>query len=121
MLSKDDILRRSYELVQGLRKDLRLCNWPKFINRLNSVSKKSVSRRYGKWLNIIENIKGCLRNTIYYPAFNNGAIEGINNKIKLIKQNSFGYRNFNNFKAPIMMISAYTKEKKRRQPSPIMD
>ena len=26
MLSKDDILRRSYELVQGLRKDLRLCN-----------------------------------------------------------------------------------------------
>ncbi|WP_423830089.1 hypothetical protein [Staphylococcus aureus] len=26
-----------------------------------------------------------LRNTIYYPAFNNGAIEGINNKIKLIK------------------------------------
>ncbi|HDC2831965.1 TPA: transposase, partial [Staphylococcus aureus] len=41
MLSKDDILRHSYELVQGLRKDLRLCNWPKFINRLNSVSKKS--------------------------------------------------------------------------------
>ena len=39
MLSKDDILRHSYELVQGLRKDLRLCNWPKFINRLNSVSK----------------------------------------------------------------------------------
>ncbi|SUL37674.1 Transposase [Staphylococcus aureus] len=26
MLSKDDILRHSYELVQGLRKDLRLCN-----------------------------------------------------------------------------------------------
>ncbi|MBA5953180.1 transposase, partial [Staphylococcus aureus] len=47
MLSKDDILRRSYELVQGLRKDLRLCNWPKFINRLNSVSKKSVSK--GVW------------------------------------------------------------------------
>ncbi|EHS17762.1 hypothetical protein IS55_2820 [Staphylococcus aureus subsp. aureus IS-55] len=47
MLSKDDILRHSYELVQGLRKDLRLCNWPKFINRLNSVSKKSVSK--GVW------------------------------------------------------------------------
>ncbi|MCS5122969.1 transposase, partial [Staphylococcus aureus] len=25
--------------------------------------------------------------------FNNGAIEGINNKIKLIKRISFGYRN----------------------------
>ncbi|EIK15376.1 hypothetical protein MQI_00593, partial [Staphylococcus aureus subsp. aureus VRS5] len=43
-----------------LRKDLRLCNWPKFINRLNSVSKKSVSKGVmEKWLNIIENIKGC--------------------------------------------------------------
>ncbi len=62
-----------------------------------------------------------LRNTIYYPAFNNGAIEGINNKIKLIKRISFGYRNFNNFKARIIMISAYTRRRKRRQPSPIMD
>ncbi|MDR8677468.1 transposase [Staphylococcus aureus] len=53
-----------------------------------------------------------LRNTIYYPAFNNGAIEGINNKIKLIKRISFGYRNFNNFKARIMMIfSLYKGEK----------
>ncbi|EUQ40819.1 hypothetical protein T853_01041, partial [Staphylococcus aureus PLAC6024] len=55
-----------------------------------------------------------LRNTIYYPAFNNGAIEGINNKIKLIKRISFGYRNFNNFKARIMMIfSLYKGEKKK--------
>uniref|UniRef100_UPI0018FE1FFD transposase n=1 Tax=Staphylococcus aureus TaxID=1280 RepID=UPI0018FE1FFD len=52
--------------------------------------------------------------TIYYPAFNNGAIEGINNKIKLIKRISFGYRNFNNFKARIMMIfSLYKGEKKK--------
>ena len=61
-----------------------------------------------------------LRNTIYYPAFNNGAIEGINNKIKLIKRISFGYRNFNNFKARIMMIFSLYKGEKR-QPSPIMD
>ncbi|HDI7638062.1 transposase, partial [Staphylococcus aureus] len=44
----------------------------------------------------------------------NGAIEGINNKIKLIKRISFGYRNFNNFKARIMMIfSLYKGEKKK--------
>ncbi|AID40853.1 transposase [Staphylococcus aureus] len=56
-----------------------------------------------------------LRNTIYYPAFNNGAIEGINNKIKINQVNFlFGYRNFNNFKARIMMIfSLYKGEKKK--------
>ncbi|HCX2076292.1 TPA: transposase, partial [Staphylococcus aureus] len=114
MLSKDDILRRSYELVQGLRKDLRLCNWPKFINRLNSVSKKSVSKGVWKVVKYYRKHQRMLRNTIYYPAFNNGAIEGINNKIKLIKRISFGYRNFNNFKARIMMIfSLYKGEKKK--------
>ncbi|HFN8446398.1 ISL3-like element IS1181 family transposase, partial [Staphylococcus sp. SS251] len=114
MLSKDDILRHSYELVQGLRKDLRLCNWPKFINRLNSVSKKSVSKGVWKVVKYYRKHQRMLRNTIYYPAFNNGAIEGINNKIKLIKRISFGYRNFNNFKARIMMIfSLYKGEKKK--------
>ncbi|HEK6324161.1 TPA: transposase, partial [Staphylococcus aureus] len=77
--------RHSYELVQGLRKDLRLCNWPKFINRLNSVSKKSVSKGVWKVVKYYRKHQRMLRNTIYYPAFNNGAIEGINNKIKLIK------------------------------------
>ncbi len=117
MLSKDDILRRSYELVQGLRKDLRLCNWPKFINRLNSVSKKSVSKGVWKVVKYYNRKhQRMLRNTIYYPAFNNGAIEGINNKIKLIKRISFGYRNFNNFKARIMMIfSLYKGEKEDNQ------
>lgn len=55
-----------------------------------------------------------LRNIIYYLVFNNGVIEGINNKIKLIKWIFFGYRNFNNFKVCIMMIfSLYKGEKKK--------
>ncbi|EHT65615.1 transposase [Staphylococcus aureus subsp. aureus CIG2018] len=35
-----------------------------------------------------------LRNTIYYPAFNNGAIEGINNKIKINQANFFWLQKF---------------------------
>ncbi|NHA41758.1 ISL3 family transposase, partial [Staphylococcus schleiferi] len=34
--------------------------------------------------------------TIGTPQFNNGAIEGINQKVKLIKRVSYGYRNFYN-------------------------
>ncbi|WP_141767411.1 transposase, partial [Staphylococcus aureus] len=83
-------------------------------NRLNSVSKKSVSKGVWKVVKYYRKHQRMLRNTIYYPAFNNDAIEGINNKIKLIKRISFGYRNFNNFKARIMMIfSLYKGEKKK--------
>ncbi len=46
--------------------------------------------------------------------------EGINNKIKLIEQNYFGYREYN-FKARIIINIGFYKGEKRRQPSPIMD
>ena len=109
MLSKDYLLKNSYKLVQGLREDLRLCNWPKFIKRLNSVSRKTVSRGIWKVVKYYRKHQRIIRNTIYNPIFNNGAIEGINNKIKLIKRISYGYRNFNNFKARIMMIFSLYK------------
>lgn len=93
----------------------------KFINRLNLVNRKFVSKGIWKVVKYYRKHQKILRNTIYYPVFNNGAIERINNKIKLIKRISFGYRNFNNFKARIMMIFSLYKGEKRRQPSPILD
>ncbi|MCY1570236.1 transposase, partial [Staphylococcus pettenkoferi] len=45
----------------------------------------------------------------------NGPLEGINNKIKLIKRVSYGYRNFENFKARILIISRmFVSEYKKR-------
>ena len=35
----------------------------------------------------------------------NGATEGFNNKIKVLKRVSFGMRNFKNFKARIMLLN----------------
>ncbi|MFI6203034.1 transposase [Staphylococcus warneri] len=46
-----------------------------------------------------------ITNTIRYPHLTNGPIEGINNKIKLIKRVSYGYRNFYNFRNRILIIS----------------
>ncbi|MBI5976091.1 transposase, partial [Staphylococcus canis] len=45
----------------------------------------------------------------------NGPIEGINNKIKLIKRVSYGYRNFYNFRNRILVISRmFVSESSRR-------
>ncbi len=44
-------------------------------------------------------------NTLKYPNITNGPIEGINNKIKLIKRISFGYRNYDNLRNRILLTS----------------
>ncbi|MBI5976105.1 transposase, partial [Staphylococcus canis] len=43
-----------------------------------------------------------ITNTLEYANFTNGPIEGINNKIKLIKRVSFGYRNYEHFRNRII-------------------
>jgi len=43
-----------------------------------------------------------IENSLLYP-YNNGRIEGINNKIKVLNRVVYGYRNFNNFKNRILL------------------
>ena len=45
-----------------------------------------------------------IKNTMYYNGLSNGPLEGINNKIKVIKRISYGYRSFINFKAKILLV-----------------
>lgn len=52
----------------------------------------------------LEKIKNTL-NTNY----NNGKIEGINNKIKIIKRVSYGYRSFDNFRLRIFLCFYHKK------------
>ena len=50
----------------------------------------------------------------------NAPIEGINNKIKLIKRISFGYRNYNNLRNRALLTSrlyASTIKKEIKQPT----
>lgn len=50
-----------------------------------------------------------------YPHLTNDPIEGINNKIKLIKRISHGYRNFLNFRNRILIIfKVFGSEYKKR-------
>ena len=45
-----------------------------------------------------------IRNSLNCP-YTNGPIEGLNNKIKVLKRIGFGFRNFDNFKARIMLLN----------------
>ncbi|MCH4477179.1 transposase, partial [Staphylococcus haemolyticus] len=58
-------------------------------------------------------------NTMTYSNLTNGPLEGINNKIKLIKRLSFGYRNYDNLRNRIIITSrlfASTSKKEIKQP-----
>ena len=41
-------------------------------------------------------------NSVIYK-YSNGITEGFNNKIKVLKRNAYGYRNFDNFRKRIML------------------
>jgi len=57
-----------------------------------------VAKTYDNWF-----IEIC--NSFIDSRYNNGYIEGLNNKIKVIKRISFGFNNFNSFKSRIFALT----------------
>jgi len=58
-----------------------------------------------------------IKNTMYYNGLSNGPLEGINNKIKVIKRISYGYKSFSNFKAKILLVfSLFTPSETNKKP-----
>ena len=58
---------------------------------------KECARTYQHWY--VE-----IKNSLEVP-YSNGPTEGFNNKIKVLKRISFGFRNFTNFKARILLLN----------------
>ena len=55
------------------------------------------AKTYTNWISEI-------RNSLLVP-YSNGVMEGYNNKIKVLKRVAFGFRNFQNFKARILLMN----------------
>ncbi|OLF31582.1 hypothetical protein BSZ11_09185 [Staphylococcus sp. 47.1] len=68
--------------------------------------------------NRLENLKknqSFINNTLKYLNITNDPIKGINNKVKLIKRISFGYRNYDNLRNRHLTTSRlYTSSTKKR-------
>ncbi|MFC5558232.1 transposase, partial [Ureibacillus thermophilus] len=99
----------SYELYQYVRhciktKDFELLK-KTFENKQDIVSSymKTAIKTINKSINYVEN-------TLKYD-YNNGILEGSNNKIKVIKRISFGYRSFYHFRNRIFITQNLAKIK----------
>ncbi len=101
LLDLDPQLKASYELYQYVRffiknKDFALFKkvLDKNINNVSVYMKTSI-KTVKKYINYIENT--------FKHDFTNGVLEGINNKIKVIKRIAFGYRCFFHLKNRILI------------------
>ncbi|MEC5302656.1 ISL3 family transposase [Staphylococcus shinii] len=105
LLSFDTNFQHSYEVVNELRYSLKHNNSKDFITTLNEVELNEVCFKLKIVLKTLKKYQLYIDNTLKYPNITNGPIEGINNKIKLIKRISFGYRNYDNLRNRILLTS----------------
>lgn len=101
LLDLDPSLEASYELYHSIRS----CIKSKDFTRLNTLLHKKHSDISDYMKTSVKTMKryiNYVENTLRYD-YNNGIIEGINNKIKVIKRIAFGYKSFLHFKNRILI------------------
>ena len=70
-----------------------------------NVQTKHLSDGLNRVLQTFKKFLPYLQNTCEYPTLSNGPIEGINNKIKVLKRNAYGYTSFTHFRNIILLMS----------------
>lgn len=72
------------------------------------IAQNSRLKDYQDCAATLQNWSKSIFNTFDYP-YTNGFTEGCNNKIKVLKRNAYGYRNFNRFRKRILHMFNYKK------------
>lgn len=102
-------LKATYDLYQELLFALQTKNLKRF-NHLLETEHPLVSPEFQTAFQTFKTYQSYIKNTLS-THYTNGPIEGINNKIKVIKRIAFGYRSFYHFKSRILMVQNLTKPK----------
>ncbi len=112
-----DILRDILEISEELKRGYNLKEL--FLDIINHATYEDAEEQIRNWIDLcrksyIEEFveaSGTIERWIEYivnsfidKRYSNGFTEGINNKIKVIKRNGFGYKNFNFFRRRILYI-----------------
>lgn len=102
LLSYSEELRLAYDTCQLLLYHYRTKQANRFFDLLNHLD-KDLPAWFCKKLTFFNKYQQGITNALRL-SYNNGALEGTNNKIKVIKRVAYGYRNFFNFRARIYFI-----------------
>lgn len=111
LLELDDVLRESYHLYQDVITAIKLRNDTLFWTTIAKAKRNPyVSPAMNVSLTTMTRYQEYVTNAITY-SYSNGVIEGINNKIKVIKRIAFGFRSFTHFRNRILLMHNMLKLK----------
>lgn len=101
-LSKAYLLKEKFLEFLASKDDFeakkRLSFWFAFTDSCNLQEFQTCRETFFEWLNPILNS--------FKTPYTNGFTEGCNNKIKVLKRNAYGYRNYSRFRARILYMFA---------------
>lgn len=109
LLYFNDDLRSAYYLKELFYEVLDCDNGQKAKKLLSEwilIAQNSRLKDYQECASTLQKWSKSILNTFDYP-YTNGFTEGCNNKIKVLKRNAYGYRNFNRFRKRILHMFNY--------------
>ena len=108
VLSTSSELRKAYWLKEDFGEIFKAKSYPEAIERLKEWIKKAVESEIERFVKCAKTMLNWSKSIAMAAEFGytNGRIEGMNNKIKVLKRVSFGLRNFNRFRNRILHTTA---------------
>ena len=101
LIDLDPELKASYNLYHYVRYCVKNKQFD-LLKKVFNEKEKSVSNYMKTSIQTMNKYIHYVENTLQYD-YNNGVLEGINNKIKVIKRIAFGFRSFYHFKNRILI------------------
>jgi len=102
MLNYDPVLKANYELYQELMESMANKDFEALSSCLTNAVPSAISNYMRTSLKTLRKHLPFIENSFIYP-YNNGRIEGNNNKIKVLNRVAYGYRNFQNYRKRILL------------------
>ena len=103
ILAIDAEFTASYERVHEIREAIKTKDSAE-LEKYIDMDTRGLSRGVSKAINTMKKHKEYMLNAVKYE-YSNGPLEGVNNKIKLLKRVCYGYSSFSNFRLHILIMS----------------
>ena len=108
LLALNPELKRTYELMNQIRSTLHLRDWVAY--DLAVMNTEGCSEEMTKSIETLRLHHSEIKSTFAHH-YSNGPLEGTNNKIKVVKRVSFGFRNFHRFRTRLFYtLKIHTKK-----------
>ncbi|MGX7091705.1 ISL3 family transposase [Hutsoniella sourekii] len=117
LIQLDPKLAQAHDWVNRIKVALERRDFPRLLHWLEESHKYTFSRPLRKSFQTLERYLEGIQNACHY-TLSNGYIEGLNNKIKLMKRTGYGYRRFDHLKARIF-LSQNLKDRGFKEPRPL--